>query len=127
MSVFSYMLLRAKNPGAPNIEKDKPTANDAHAASSWIESYYVGLNTSQVVLGKQSYGYKSLVSEAGSFTTGTTYHLRVECRGANIKVYVDGTLYIDYTDPDPFFQGMVGVDTHKCTCAYDNLKVEALQ
>jgi hypothetical protein len=78
-------------------------------------------------LGKQSYGYTGLVSESGSFTVGTTYHLRVECRGANIKVYVDGKLCIDYTDPDPFFQGMVGVDTYKCTCTYDNLKVEPLQ
>jgi hypothetical protein len=121
------LLFRAKNPGAPNVERDKPTANDAHTGSSWIQSYYVGLNTSQVVLGKQSYGYTSLVSESGSFTTGTTYHLRVECRGANIKVYVDGKLCIDYTDPDPFFQGMVGVDTHKCICTYDNLKVEPLQ
>ena len=121
------LLFRAKNPGAPNVERDKPTANDAHTASSWIQSYYVGLNTSQVVLGKQSYGYTSLVSESGSFATGTTYHLRVECRGANIKVYVDGKLCIDYTDPDPFFQGMVGVDTHKCICTYDNLKVEPLQ
>jgi hypothetical protein len=121
------LLVRVTNPGAPNFQLDAPTANDAQTGTDWIEGYYVGLTNSNVILGKQSYNYKGLENEKGSFKTGTTYKLRVECRGANIKVYVDGQLYIDYTDADPFFQGMVGVRTHQCTATFDNLKVEALQ
>ena len=121
------LLVRVTNPGAPNFQLDAPTANDAQTGTDWVEGYYVGLTTSNVILGKQSYGYQGLENEGGSFKTGTTYKLRVECRGANIKVYVDGKLYIDYTDADPFFQGMVGVRTHQCTATFDNLKVEALQ
>ncbi len=121
------LLVRVTNPGAPNFQLSNPTDKDAQTGTDWVEGYYVGLTNSNVILGKQSYNYKGLENEGGSFKTGTTYKLRVECRGANIKVYVDGKLYIDYTDTDPFFQGMVGVRTHQCTATFDNLKVEALQ
>ena len=121
------LLVRATNPGAPNFMFDAPSANDAQTGTDWVEGYYVGLTNSNVILGKQSYNYKGLENKGGSFKTGTTYKMRIECRGANIKVYVDGKLYIDYTDADPFMQGMVGVRTHKCTATFDNLKVEALQ
>ncbi len=49
------------------------------------------------------------------------------CLGANLHVYVDGQLYIDYTDPDPFMQGMVGVRTYQCVEAFDDLKVTAVE
>jgi hypothetical protein len=120
------VLVRVTNPGAPNFQLDAPTDNDAQTGTDWVEGYYIGLTNSNVILGKQSYNYKGLENAGGSFKTGTTYKVRVECRGANLKIYVDGKLYIDYTDADPFMQGMVGVRTHQSTASFDNLKVEAL-
>jgi hypothetical protein len=53
--------------------------------------------------------------------------LKVVCTGARLQVYVDGTLYLDYTDPEPYMQGMVGVRTHNCALSFDSLQVKPLE
>lgn len=119
------LLVRATNPGAPNFMNNPPSDDEANSGTDWVEGYYVGLTGNSVLLGKQSYSYDALKSGSGSFKTGTTYQLKVVCQGANIKVYVDGKLYIDYTDSDPFMQGMVGVRTYQCSATFDNFTVTA--
>jgi hypothetical protein len=47
----------------------------------------------------------------------------VVCEGARILVYVNGTLYLDYTDPEPFMQGMAGVRAHNCPAVFEGLKI----
>jgi len=56
------------------------------------------------------------------------YTLVVEARGANIKVWLDDVLYIDYTDPkEPFLTGTVGFKTFKAdTVSYDDVIVTPL-
>lgn len=46
--------------------------------------------------------------------------------GAPLRVLVDGELCLEYTDPRPFLQGMIGVRTHQCAAAFENLTVEPI-
>lgn len=124
------LLVRATNPGTtqltPTYTAGTASSAEAAAGTDWIEGYYVGITQNNVVLAKQSYSYKQLKSFKGNFSVGTTYQLKVVCEGANIKVYVDRELCIDYTDDEPYIQGMVGVRTYKATAIFDNLKVSKI-
>ena len=81
-------------------------------ATDWVMGYFVGLSSDGVIIGKQGYSYCGVAHAAGDFRPNTAYTLRVECEGATLRVFVDGKLYLEYTDPEPFMQGMVGVRTH---------------
>jgi uncharacterized repeat protein (TIGR01451 family) len=61
----------------------------------------------------------------GSFTRDTWHTLAVEVRDANIKVWYDGELSLDYTDPkEPFLFGTVGLKTYKANwISYDDIVV----
>ena len=121
------LLVRATEPGAPNFMTQLPTSNDAATGTDWVKGYFIGLSENGVVLGKQSYGYTELAHATGQFRPGRSYCLRVECEGARIRVLVDGILYIiDYTDPEPFMQGMVGIRSHDCKALYEDLTVTGL-
>jgi hypothetical protein len=78
-----------------------------------------------VVLGKQNYNWTQLRSAAGSYTLNTKYTIKVEVSGANIKVYVDdmNAPKIDYTDPDPFISGKVGLRAYNAYVLFDNFSV----
>ena len=120
------LLVRATNPGAPNFMNSAPTIADAAAGTDWLEGYFVGLSEDAVILGKQSYSFRELSRKDGRFESGKTYRLRVHCRGARLLVYVDGELYIDYTDDAPFLQGMVGVRCCGSSAVFDDVKVEGV-
>lgn len=120
------LVVRANHPGAPNFAHQSCTAEHAEGGTDWLQGYYVGIVSDGVVLGKQNYSYEELARAGGRYAEGTTYTLHVECKGANIRVYVDGELVIDYTDPDPFMQGMIGVRTHKCAAGFAELEIEPL-
>lgn len=121
------LVVRATNPGAPNFVHQSCTIEDAEGGTDWLQGYFVGICEGAVVLGKQNYGYVELARASGNYVEGSTYDLRVECRGANIRVLVDGEVVIDYTDPDPFMQGMVGIRTHQCAAKFAELKIEPLE
>ncbi len=120
------LLVRATNPGNPAFLGAQPSQGDAATATDWVQGYFVGLTGDGVILGKQSYGYRELSRADGQFRAGQTYTLKVICTGARIQVYVDGVLYLDYTDPQPYMQGMVGVRTHHCAVAFEDLQVKPL-
>ena len=117
------LLVRATNPGAPTFLGAWPSVSDAATATDWVVGYFVGLTSNGVILGKQSYSYREVARADGAFPSGKSYRLKVVCVGARISVYVDGTLYLDYTDPEPYMQGMVGLRTHACSVAFDDLVV----
>ncbi|MBQ8287197.1 MAG: family 43 glycosylhydrolase [Clostridia bacterium] len=129
-SINAGVLVRATNPGtthqSPTYAQGNPSAAEANAGTDWVEGYYIGITKDNVLLAKQSYNYNQLKTAKVSFTGGTTYTLKVVCEGANIKVYVDDTLYIDYTDNQPYTQGMAGVRTYQAATTYDNFKVSAV-
>lgn len=117
------VLVRSVNPGASNHRGTEATTGESESSTDWVQGYYVGLTSSGVVLGKMNYSYKELAKEKGQYEVNKTYHMTVTCEGATIRVYVDGTLCLEYTDSDPFLQGMVGLRTHKCGASFDNLVV----
>ena len=118
------LLVRATNPGVPTFLGSHPSREDAATATDWVQGYFVGLTGDGVILGKQSYGYRELARADGKFRANQTYRLKVVCSGARIRVYVDNELYIDFTDPRPYLQGMVGVRTHDCPVYFDDLTVK---
>ena len=121
------LLVRATNPGAPNFMNDAATDSDAATGTDWLEGYFVGLTEDAVILGKQSYGYTELARSEGCFPTGETYRLKVICLGARIRVFVDGELYLDYTDPEPYAQGMVGIRCCRSSAAFEDLTVSRVE
>ena len=64
----------------------------------------------------------------GTFTRGVWHTIAVEVRGANIKVWWDGELSLDYTDPkEPFLTGTVGFKTYKADwISFDDMIVTPL-
>lgn len=120
------LLVRATHPGAPNFLRDTPSTEDARNGTDWVKGYFIGLSPDGVILGKQSYGYRELARADGQFQADRTYRLKAVCEGARIRVYVDGVLYLDFTDPEPYMQGMVGVRTHNCTAKFDDLTVQPI-
>ena len=79
-------------------------------------SYYLIHKTNGIELGKlvppKGEGQIFLVTKsAPRVVPGRWYDYRIEVRGANIKVYIDDKLQIDYTDPDPILRGGVGLYT----------------
>ena len=128
--VNAGLIVRATDPGStalsPTYSPDIATDADAQASIDWLQGYYVGIAKDGVVLAKLSYSYTQLKKASGVFRVNNTYHLKVVCEGANIKVYVDDQLYIDYTDANPFIQGMAGVRAYKSFTDFDSFKITAL-
>jgi len=69
--------------------------------------------------------YRAFKSAQASFVDNRTYHLKVVARGANIKVYLDGALKIDYNETDYGYTfGKFGMFSFQSTAAFDNLSAE---
>jgi hypothetical protein len=118
------LLVRTTDPGNPSFLNATPSREDAVTATDWLMGYFIGLSSDGVLIGKQSYGYRELARADGSFEAGKSYRLTAVCEGARIRVYVNGELYLDYTDPDPFLQGMAGLRTHNCAVRFRDLTVK---
>ena len=63
-----------------------------------------------------------------TFARHTWYHLAVELRGNNIKIFFEDELVYEWNDPkEPFLTGTVGFKTFKSeTASFDNLIVTPL-
>ena len=120
------LLVRATNPGVSSFLHDTPTAGDCEFSTDWIQGYYVGLSKDGLVLGKQAYGWQELESVSAEIGLNTPHVLRVECLGATIKIFVDGNLCVEYTDNEPFLQGMVGARAFFCGMDVRKITVEPL-
>jgi len=86
-------------------------------------SYYLIHKTNGIELGKlvppEGEGQIFLVTKPRPRAVpGRWYDYRIEVRGANIKVYIDDELQIDYTDPDPILRGRVGLYTEDAHVHY---------
>ncbi|MEA4983092.1 MAG: family 43 glycosylhydrolase [Paludibacter sp.] len=113
------LIFRVNNPALGGAGKDPALGTD------FYQGYFVTLNATSVVLGKQNYNWTSLKSASGNYSLNTKYTIKVVASGANIKVYVDDmdTPKIDYTDPDPFIDGKVGLRSFNAYIQFDNFTV----
>lgn len=96
--------------------------DDAQLGTDFAQGYFLGLTATSVVLGKQNYGWKQLVSKNMSFYSNQTYHVKVEVVGNTFTCYVGNMKkpVITYTDPLPFISGRAGFRTHSCVAKFDN-------
>ncbi len=126
-SINCGLLVRTTNPDSGNFYGTDPST-PAITGTDYLQGYFIGFGSGGVAIGKQDYNWTPVATNTVPLTIrqGQTYRIRVDCLGANIKVYVDGTLYIDYTDPEPFLNGRVGMRTHYSAVRFDNLTVTPL-
>jgi hypothetical protein len=57
---------------------------------------------------------------------GATYQVRIEAHGGRIRVSVDGTQVVDYTDPAPLLSGSVGLYEEDARATFANVSVVSL-
>lgn len=117
--VNAGLIFRTNNPSIGGANDDTKLGSD------FQQGYFLGISPSSIVLGKQNYGWQTLVTKTRTFYTNQTYHLKAVVEGATIKCYVDNQAspVITYTDPLPFISGRTGVRTHSCVALFDNFKV----
>ena len=120
--VNAGILFRVTNPSMGGA------GNDAQLGTDFLQGYFFGLTSSSVVLGKQNYNWKQLVSKNASFYSNKVYHVKVEVVGNTIKCYVDNMNkpLITYTDAQPFISGRAGLRTHSCVAHFDNFVLTPL-
>ena len=113
------LIFRVKNPALGGA------GNNPQAGTDYYQGYFVTLDRSGVVLGKQNYSWTQLTSASGSYVTNRKYTLRAVVAGDNIKIFVDNmdSPVINYTDPDPFINGKVGLRVHNANINFDNFTV----
>lgn len=70
----------------------------------------------------------TITKMSGALARYQWHTIEVEVRGANVKVWLNGDQYIDYTDTkEPFLTGTVGLKTFKAnTVSFDDILVEPL-
>jgi len=76
--------------------------------------YFLGFSEEGLYLEKQFNGGAQSAHLGGNeepYELDQWYDLKVELKGGTIKVYVDGLLKIEYTDPDPLPSGSVAFET----------------
>ena len=113
------IIFRVNNPAMGGA------GNDPVLGTDFYQGYFVGLTSNSVILGKQNYSWTQLATAAGAYSLNTKYTIRVVTTDGNIKVYVNdmATPKIDYTDPNPFISGKVGLRSFNSNVKFDNFSV----
>ncbi len=103
---FFEFKIRLAGAHVPVYVRSKFSKDDSSGA------YMLFFTNSQLSLNKESGKEKSakLKAQKYSFDPDTYYQIRIEAKGDNIKVYVNGGTLIDYTDNDPLLSGSVGIE-----------------
>jgi photosystem II stability/assembly factor-like uncharacterized protein/predicted secreted protein len=76
--------------------------------------YFLGFNEDGLYLKKQfnQWGeFDDLVDHEEHHNFDQWYDLKVEIEEGDIKIYVDGIMKIEYTDPDPLLNGAIAFET----------------
>ena len=125
------LLVRTQNPGEATFTKgDKnntvdTTREGAEKGANWMQGYYIELTNTSIALYKCNFTKVKKASETFRFEMNKAYNVKVICEGANFKVFVDGELIINYTDPEPYTHGMAGLRAAKGRVVADNFVLTA--
>ncbi|HET7733587.1 MAG TPA: carbohydrate-binding domain-containing protein, partial [Paludibacter sp.] len=116
------IVFRVNNPALGGAGTDPVLGTD------FYQGYFVTLSATGIVLGKQNYNWTQLATAAGTYSLNTKYTIKVVAAGANIKVFVTdmNTPKIDYTDPNPFINGKVGLRSFNANVRFDNFTVSTV-
>ncbi len=89
--------------------------------------YYFVLKPNGIELGKALGNYQQaffVTKESPQLQLGQWVNFRIVLKGANIKVYVNGSLVADYTDTNaPFLTGGIGLYNEDAKVYYDDVSV----
>jgi photosystem II stability/assembly factor-like uncharacterized protein len=88
--------------------------------------YFISFSNSGLFLYRQIWPdtFFNLGKDQTTYAFGTWYHVKVVCRQDNLKVYVDGKLRLEYTDPDYLPQGSIAFETlDESRVFFDNLTI----
>lgn len=91
--------------------------------------YYIGISSSELTLNRMNYDLMLVSSETAQLETGRKYSIRIVAKGGNIQVYLgDGAKpLIDYTDPNPFLHGKIGIRSERSAVSFSDLIVKPLK
>ena len=101
------------------------TTTDAGAreGANWLQGYYIEFKDGLAAIYDCNYDAERVAYKSFKLENNKTYVIKAVCDGANIKVYVDDKLVIDYTDATPWLHGMAGIRYAGGTTQYDDLKI----
>ena len=117
MNINAGLLFRVKNPATGDA------GNNPVAGVDFLQGYYAAITKDGIVLIKQNYDMKVLEKADIKLDMNEVYHMKVIATEANIKVYLNDKLYIDYIDSKPYIQGKVGIKGQYSMVEFDNFKV----
>lgn len=117
MNINAGILFRVTNPATGGA------GNNSVAGVDFLQGYYAAITEDGILLIKQNYGMKVLQKAEIKLDMNEVYHMKVITTNANIKIYLNNTLYIDYTDSKPYTQGKVGIKGQYSIVEFDNFKV----
>jgi alpha-L-arabinofuranosidase len=103
---------------------------DARVGPDAFLGYEISVSAAQgrLLLGRHRDDFKRLKEVPAAVKVGQWHHLRVECSGRDIRIFLDGSKEpaLAYTDDAaPILSGRVGVRTWKSDAAFRNFVVEA--
>lgn len=100
-----------------------------HQVQDSAMGYAISLTDGQLQLLKLNYGSIAVGSGRAPMEPGQTYSLRVVMAGSRIQVYWDGAdePVIDYTDPEPYFHGRVGLRSIDSKLSFSEMQVSAVK
>ena len=115
------VVFRVQSPalGGPN--------NSPKLGTNFFRGYFVGFARNAVVLGKHEFDGKELARKEFRFEPNKKIDLRIEARGAEIVVFVDGVEALRCVDDAPFVSGRVGVRACDAALKVDRLSVAPLE
>ncbi len=106
---------------------DVPNESAAKIGENWMQGYYIQFTAREIVLKKCNYNIKEVKVADYRMNTDTTYNFKVVCEGANIKLYLNNELVLDYTDKDPYLSGSFGMRITNGSAVYGNIKVSEIK
>lgn len=91
--------------------------------------YYIGISSSQLTLHRLNYDSELITSETVELEPGRVYTLKAAAKGGTIQVFLndDPKPLIQYTDPQPFLYGKVGIHAERSTLSFYDLIVKPLK
>ncbi len=101
--------------------------NSPKLGTNFFRGYFVGFARNAVVLGKHEFDWKELARKEFRFEPNQKIDLRIEARGGEIVVFVDGAEALRYVDDAPFVSGRVGVRACDAALQVDRLSVAPLE
>ena len=88
--------------------------------------YWFMLKTNGFELGKKQGSDTQIFLVTGDspkLVLGQKYRVQIQAVGANVKVFVNGALLVDYTDPHPLLSGSVGLYEEDSLVRFESVAV----